>query len=114
MARSTQQIFREHMAALERGDLPGLMADYAKDAVLITMDAVFEGKDAVQGYFVGAFSAFPGMKTKTTGERVHGDMVLCTWTADAPKAKIPTGVDTFIIREDKIRLQTCWYTVVPK
>ncbi len=114
MARSTQQVFRDHMSALGRGDLPALMADYAEDAALITMDTVYEGKGAIQGYFVGAFTAFPGMRITGTGERVRGDVVLCTWTAEAEKAKIPVGVDTFIIREDKIRLQTCWYTVVPK
>ena len=114
MARSTQEVFHDHMGALGRGDLPALMADYAKDAILMTMDTVYEGRDAVQGYFVGAFTAMPTMKITGTGERVNGDVVLCTWTGDSDGARIPVGVDTFVIREDKIRQQTCWYTVVPK
>ena len=33
-ARSTEQVFQDHMSALSNGDLPALIPDYAGDAVL--------------------------------------------------------------------------------
>jgi ketosteroid isomerase-like protein len=114
MARTTEQVFHDHVLALERGDLHALMADYAEDAVLVTMDGVYVGREAIQGFFIGAFSSMPNLKLTGTGEHVYGDVVLCSWTADSTVASIPTGVDSFVIRDDKIRLQTGWFTVAPK
>ena len=35
MARTTQEVFEHHVAALVSGDMDELMADYADDAVLL-------------------------------------------------------------------------------
>lgn len=102
------------MGALERGDLAALMADYAEDATLLTMDAVYTGKEAIQGFFIGSLTAMPNLVLTSTGEHVHGDVVLVSWTGDSDVARAPAGVDTFVIRDDRIRLQTVWFTVVPK
>jgi ketosteroid isomerase-like protein len=114
MARSTEQVLQDHMSALLSGDFPALMADYADDAVLMTMDGANVGKAAIQGYFASALSAMPNAKLSLTGHVVHGDFVLVTWTGVSDVATIPHGVDTFVIHDDKIRLQTVWLTAVPK
>lgn len=114
MARSTQEVFTSYQNALERGDLPALMADFGEDAVLITMDAVHEGKEAIQGFYARAFAVNPNLTIKGTGAHVCGDVVLCTWTGDSDVGRVPTGVDTFLIRDDRIRLRTVWLTLVPK
>jgi ketosteroid isomerase-like protein len=49
MARSTEQVYQDHMSALLGGDIHALMADYADDAVLMTMQGASVGKTAVQG-----------------------------------------------------------------
>jgi hypothetical protein len=56
----------------------------------------------------------PNAKLSDTGHLVHGDLVLVTWTGVSDVATIPQGVDTFVIRDDRIQLQTIWFTVVPK
>jgi len=114
MARSTEQVFQDHMTALLNGDFPALMADYADDAVLMTMDGANVGKAAIQGYFVNALSAMPNAKLSVTGHIVQEDFVLVTWTGVSDVATVPHGVDTFVIHDDKIRLQTVWFTIVPK
>jgi len=114
MARSTEQVFQDHVSALARGDLQSLMADYADDAVLMTMDGAFVGKAAIQDFFIKVLSALPNAKLSGTGHIVHGDVVLTTWSGVSDVAIIPHGVDTFVIRDDRIRLQTAWFTVVPK
>ena len=114
MARTTEQIFQDHMKALLNGDLPALMADYADDAVLMTMDGANVGKAAIQEYFVNALSAMSDAKMSLTGHIVHGDFVLVTWTAVSDVATVPHGVDTFVVHDDKIQLQTIWLTIVPK
>ena len=72
MARSTEQIYQHHMDALTNGDFPAFIADYADDAVLMTMEGAHVGKDAIQTYFVNALSAMPNSKISPTGHKVHG------------------------------------------
>jgi ketosteroid isomerase-like protein len=91
-----------------------VLADYADDAVLLTMGGAFVGKTAIQGFFVNSLSAMPNARISFTGHVVHGDFVLNTWTGDSDVATIPHGADSFVIEDDKIRRQTVWFTVVPK
>jgi ketosteroid isomerase-like protein len=114
MARSTEKVFQDHFAALLRGDVAAVMADYADDAILISMDGANVGKAAIQQFFVNALSALPNAKLSIKRQVVHGDVLLLTWTGTSDAGVIPYGVDTFMIRDDKIRLQTVWFTMAPK
>jgi hypothetical protein len=114
MVRSTELIFQDHMRALLNGDFPALMADYADDAILMTMDGPNVGKAAIQQYFINSLSAMPNTKLSPGGHVVHGDYVLLNWTGVSDVATVPHGVDTFVIQDDKIRLQTVCFMVIPK
>ncbi len=114
MARSTEQVFLDHTKALLSGDFANLMADYAEDAVLMTMDGPCAGKMAIGEWFGQTLSAYPDLKLSITSHRVHGDYVLVTWTGESGAMTVPHGVDTFVIRDDRIRLQTVWMDIVPR
>jgi ketosteroid isomerase-like protein len=114
MARSTEQVFEDHHKALSTGDLAALLADYADDAVLLSTDGVSVGKAAIQAFFVNAFSALPNAQLSIKRRVVHGDYLLVTWTGVSDAGAIPYGVDSFVIHDDKIRLQTVWFTMAPK
>ena len=113
MARSTKQVFDDHMAAVEDGDISKIMADYADDAIVITPDGALVGRQAIHAAWEQMSQGFPNMKF--TGKTiVEGDTVLTIWSAECDTATFPQGVDTFIIREDKIQRQTAWFVVTPK
>ena len=113
MARSTKQVFDDHIAALESGDIANVMADYADDAILILPDGAVVGKAAIQAAFENLLQGSPN--TKFTGQDiVEGDTLLTIWSAESDTATMPQGVDTFVIRDGKIRRQTAWFVVNPK
>ena len=56
MTRTTAQVFEHHMQALMTADIKALMEDYADDAVLMAIDRVYFGKDAIQA-FTGMYAA---------------------------------------------------------
>jgi uncharacterized protein (TIGR02246 family) len=114
MARTTQQVFDAHQEAFEAGDLEKLMADYADDAILLTMDGTAVGKEAIQGFFENVFKSFPNLKVSFDKTAVEDDVLLLQWSGDSDVAALPHGVATFIIRDDKIQRQTEWFIVVPK
>jgi ketosteroid isomerase-like protein len=114
MARTTQQVFDAHKQAILNADFPNLLADYANDAVLMTMDGAFVGKEAIQGFFENLFKSQPNPKVSFGKSVVEGDMLLLEWSAESDVGTFPQGVDTFIIQDDKIQRQTMWFTFVPK
>jgi hypothetical protein len=42
---------------------------------------------------------------------VHGDIAFLEWTAVADGAMVRDGADTFVIRDDRVRVMTIHYTV---
>ena len=113
MGRTTEQVFQDHMASLMRGDLPAVIADYSEDAVLMTLEGAAAGKAAIEAFFANGMGAMPNMRMAAAGVQVHGEYVLVAWSAEFDGGSIPHGVDTFVIRDDHIRLQTVWFSVVP-
>ena len=114
MARSTEQVFENHKNAILNGDFPKLMADYDDDSVLMTTDGTFVGKEAIQGFFQNIFAAHPNVRVYFRKQVVEDDMLLLEWSAESDVATLDPGVDTFLIRDDKIRRQTMWFMATPK
>jgi ketosteroid isomerase-like protein len=114
MARSTQKVFEDHAMALASGDMDKLLADYAEDAIILTLDGSFVGKEAIRAFFEGTPASFPNLQITPVGLAIEGDTLVMYWSADSDTVSIPDGVDTFIIRDDKIQRQTVWIKAVPK
>jgi hypothetical protein len=114
MARSTEQVFEDHKQAILTGDFPKLIADYAEDAVLMTTGGTFVGQEAIQDFFQNLFAAHPNVRVSFDKQLVEDDIVLLEWSAESDVAKFEPGVDTFVIRDDKIRRQTMWFVMAPK
>jgi ketosteroid isomerase-like protein len=114
MARTTQQVFDAHREAFEPINLEKLMADYADDAILLTLDDAFVGKEAIQGFFENIFESFPNLKVSFEKTAVEGDIFLLQWSGESDVATFPHGTAAFIIRDGKIQRQAEWFIVVPK
>ena len=114
MPFATRQILEHHAKALADGNIAAIMADYADDAVLVMLDRNYVGKAAVQEHWTNGLAAFNGGKLTPLGLGVHGNLALTTWSFASSAVTIPVGVDSYVIRNDKIAQQTCYYTVVPK
>lgn len=114
MTRTPKEIIDHHAVALADGDVAGVVSDYAEDARFITPDGVVAGRTALTEAFAGVLEQFPGFTLSVVNLVVDGDMVLLEWTADAKAHDITDGVDTFVIRDGLIQVQTARFTVRPK
>ena len=108
MTRTPTQIVREHTKALEQGDAAAVAADYAQDAVVVTIMGSAVGKEAVAGLVTQILAALPGIVFTELGLWAEGDVVLIHWSATSEAGPIPQGVDTFIVRDGLIQRQTAW------
>jgi ketosteroid isomerase-like protein len=105
MARTPQEIFQHHVAAIGAGDVDGIVADYTDDAVLITPEGVTRGRDGVRQVFTSLLGDLPDAQWDIPTQVFEGDVLFIEWTAVAEKARAE-GVDTFVFRDDGIRVQT--------
>jgi hypothetical protein len=113
MARTTQQVFDSHTAAIDTGNFHMLLEDYADDAVLLTFAGAFAGKEGVASFFKYTSSQYPNFRLSIDKTVINDDTVLAEWSA-VSDVGTGRGVDTFIIQDGKIQRQTVWMEVFPK
>lgn len=114
MTRTPEEIFQHHAEALIAGDLDGIVADYADDAVFITPGGVLRGKEGIRRGFTQLLADVPNADWAVPTQIFEGDALFIEWTADAEKTRVEDGIDTFIFRDDLIRLQTVRYSLQHK
>ena len=113
MARTPQDVFAAHEAALAAGDIGRILDDYSDDAVLLTADGPFHGHNAIREFLAAALSTLPEAEFTVGAAVFKGDALLLLWSATSPKGKITDAVDTFVFADGKIRLQTTVFHVKP-
>jgi ketosteroid isomerase-like protein len=119
-ADSAQAILDRHVATIKAGDLNGVMADYADNAVVITPAGlvpgqpdvsgtnIFEGKANVRKVFAVLTNKQNNAAIKTmqqTYEFKGSDTILMRWTQFKGTPKQVSGTDIWVIRGGKVITQ---------
>ena len=108
--RSTIEVLDDHLERRERGDIEGdLEHNYAQDIVLLCEHGVLKGRDAVRASAKALADQLPDACFRFPFKAVDGENALLHWSAQSANARVDWGVDTFVIRDDRIVLQTISY-----
>lgn len=107
-------ILDRHVANMKSGNIAGIVADYAADAVVVTPagmvspDGIFVGKDVRKLFDVlAAPKNVPGNKTMETSYQELGQgTTRMTWVQFKGTPKEVSGYDVFVVRGGKIAYQT--------
>ena len=113
---STKDVLDNHLKAFDRGDLNGILSDYAPDAVLFTKDRAFKGVDEIRPLFEALFAEFtkPGVTFTMKQQLVEGDYAYILWTASTADNVYELATDTFVVREGKIAAQSFTAKITPQ
>jgi uncharacterized protein (TIGR02246 family) len=105
--RTVEEVFDHHVKALNEANLDEVAYDYAEDAFLITKDdGVIRGREAIKKWFDDVLSGpLVGAKFEATTLIIEDDILYLEWEAEGTE-NTASGVDTFVIRDDRIRAQT--------
>lgn len=115
MSRSAMEVFESHKEAIETLNFEKLAADYAEDAILLTLDGAHHGREGIMtGFFQAVFSQFTNARIFFNKVVTEDDLVLLEWSAEADNASVPHGSAVFLIRDGLIQRQGEWFHVVPK
>jgi uncharacterized protein (TIGR02246 family) len=111
--RTAQEVFQRHARATIAGDLEDIISDYAEDALFITQSGLLRGKDGVREGFTKLFGELPDPHFDVHTRILEGDVLFLEWTATATGPRGENRVETFLVRDGEIVLQTVHYTVRP-
>lgn len=113
---STKDVLENHLKAFGRGDLTGILSDYAPGAVLFTTDGALKGVDTIRPLFEALIAEFgkPGATFEMKKQLVEGDYAYILWTAETADNVYEMATDTFVVREGKIVAQSFTAKVTPK
>jgi len=105
---STEDVLARHLRCFAEGDLPGILSDYATDAVLFTPDGPLRGCDGIRPLFQAMIAEFvkPGARFQLKREFVQGDFAYILWTGETSENVYELGTDTFVVRGGKIVAQS--------
>lgn len=106
LTASTEAVMVRNEAAFGRGDLDGVIANYAEDAVLVRPGKVYRGHDEIRALFAEIFANFAGLTPQSNTMTVAGRLALLTWTATSAGGRVVQGVDSFVIENGQIVAQS--------
>jgi hypothetical protein len=113
MTRSTEEVFQDHVRAVNSGDMQAILADYADNAQVLTAQGALQGRAGVETFFAQAFSLLPGAQIAVKQTVAGENSLLVWWEADSSAGRIEDGIDTFVIEDGLITLQTPTFTMQP-
>ena len=109
-ARSTIEVLGDHLERRQLGDIEGdLEHNYIPDVVLFYERGVLKGRDAVRASATALADQLPDARFPFLFKAVDGENALLHWSAQSPHVRVELGVDTFVIRDGRIVLQTVSY-----
>jgi len=74
---------------------------------------VLRGKDGVREGFTKVLGDLPDARWNVHTRILEGDVLFLEWTAQSATSRAEDGVETFLVRDGEIVVQTVHYTVQP-
>ena len=113
MGRSADDVFRDHLLAVNSGDMETILNDYADHAQMLTAQGALRGRAGVEAFYTQAFSLLPGAQVAVKHTVAGENTLLVWWAAESSAGHIDDGIDTFVFEDGLIVLQTPTFTVQP-
>lgn len=106
--RATKAVIESHLKSFGEGDLAGILADYAPDAVLFTPSGPLRGVGEIRTLFEAMVAEFakPGATFALSLLDVAGDHAYIVWEAETADNVYELGTDTFVVKDGKICAQS--------
>ncbi len=114
--KTTKEVLDNHLTSFGKGDLNGILSDYAPTAILFTPTGPLVGVDAMRPLYEGLIAEFakPGSSFELKHQSIIGEYAYILWTAETAENKYDLVTDTFVVKEGKIVAQSFAAKILPK
>jgi hypothetical protein len=115
MARTTLEVLEDHLEQRGAGRiLDDLERNYAPNIVLLCEWGVHCGHDGVRESAEKLWLQLPDAKFEYLAMQVDREFALLKWRGESAGARAEHGVDSFVIRDGKIVMQSIYYELQAK
>ncbi|AXT55232.1 nuclear transport factor 2 family protein [Aquimarina sp. MMG015] len=104
--KNSQEVFESHMRAVDTLEPSKVAEDYTDDAIFITPEKTYKGKQAIFDFYKEFLPNFDGFKFKIIKQEVHDNVVYFVWNGKNTHLDIQLATDTYIIDNGKIKQHT--------
>jgi hypothetical protein len=106
--KTTKDVLDNHLMCFGKGDLNGILSDYAPMAILFTPDGALVGVEAIRPLFEGLLAEFakPGSSFELKHQSIEGEYAYILWTAETADNSYDLVTDTFVVQGGKIVAQS--------
>lgn len=112
MARSTAEVIDDHLRRREAGDLEGdLETNYAADIILLCEHGPRHGRAGVRQSAQQLAKQIPDASFEYPAKVIEGEFALLLWRGESPQGRAEHGVDSFVVRDGRIVMQSVAYEV---
>jgi hypothetical protein len=113
-ARPSEDVLADHLRLRRSGDLEAdLRRNYHPQVVILTAREVFRGHDGLRASAHRLWKALgEGSSYRYTYALADDRMALLEWSGSNDRLRVRSGVDSFLIEDGWIRVQTIHYRVV--
>lgn len=114
--KTTREVLDNHLMCFGKGDLNGILSDYAPMAILFTPAGPLVGADAMKPLYERMIAEFakPGSSFEMKLQSIEGEYAYILWTAETAENRYDLATDTFVVREGKIVAQSFAAKILPK
>ena len=113
--RATHEVIDDHLQRRREGDLDRDLADnYAEDVVLLSYEGVHHGHEGVRKLASILDSYVNAADYNYDDVVVQAEYALLRWSATGDDTVVHDGVDSFVVRNNRIVAQTIHYSTSTK
>ncbi|HMK49531.1 MAG TPA: nuclear transport factor 2 family protein [Thermodesulfovibrionales bacterium] len=114
--KTTGEVLNNHLKSFGKGDINGILSDYAPMAILFTPAGPLVGVDAMRPLYAGLIAEFakPGSSFELKLQSIEGEYAYIIWAAETADNRYELATDTFVVREGKIVAQSFAAKILPK
>ena len=114
--KTTREVLDNHLMCFGKGDLNGILSDYAPMAILFTPAGPLVGVDAIRPLFEGLIAEFAkaGSSFELKHRSIEGEYAYILWTAETADNRYDLATDTFVVKDGKIVAQSFAAKILPK
>lgn len=115
MARSTREVFEDHLRCRAKGHLEeDLQRNYADDVVILCESGILRGHQGVRQSAAQLDQALPGQEYEYLTKHLDSEYAFLRWRGESAVCRIEHGADSFVIRNGRIVMQSIYYQIQMK
>jgi hypothetical protein len=108
--RTTEEVFFDHLELRRLGRLEDdIKRNYDESVIIISNVGTFFGHDGVRHSAQLLRLLLPTLNYKFDTLLMRGRIAFEEWEAKASDVEVHNGIDAFVIKDGKIKVQTIWY-----